>query len=146
MPEPLTSYVADCYNQFLDARWDCANAWTDVNTAGIRLKLGNMAGAGDALQAAYLDGRDLALILHARYGFHLYYLIDALEWIDDNWPSEPEPPELTMDAILSTMLAADPKQVEYFVGIVDAYRQSVWNRPFNQEFFTALGRGFMQWP
>ncbi|GAH29755.1 unnamed protein product, partial [marine sediment metagenome] len=35
---------------------------------------------------------------------------------------------------------------EYFVGLVDAYRQSIWNRPFNKDFFAALARGFMEWP
>ena len=54
--------------------------------------------------------------------------------------------EMTMEVILTTMLAAKPNEVEYFVGLVDAYRQSIWNRPFNQEFFAALSRGFMQWP
>jgi len=54
--------------------------------------------------------------------------------------------EFDMDTLLSTMLAADPKQVQYFVGLVDAYRQSIWNQPFNEEFFAALARGFEQWP
>ncbi len=53
--------------------------------------------------------------------------------------------ELTMDAILSTMIGASPDQVTYFVGLVDAYRQSIWNKPFNAEFFAALSRGFMEW-
>jgi len=57
-----------------------------------------------------------------------------------------EPYELTMDDLIQTMLVADPNQVEYFIGLVDAYRQSVWNRPFNQEFFAALARGFELWP
>ena len=54
--------------------------------------------------------------------------------------------EVTMDGILSAMLGANPDQVEYFVGLVDAYRQSIWNRPFNKDFYAALARGFMQWP
>lgn len=53
--------------------------------------------------------------------------------------------DLTMDDLINAMLLADPYQVEYFVGLVDAYRQSIWNRPFNQEFFAALARGFEQW-
>ncbi len=57
---------------------------------------------------------------------------------------EPEP--LTFDDILALMLEADPYQVQYFVGLVDAYRQSIWDRPFNKEFFAALGRGFQLWP
>jgi len=53
---------------------------------------------------------------------------------------------LTMDAILSTMLSANPEQVNYFVGLVDAYRQSIWNRPFDKDFYSALAKGFMIWP
>ena len=66
-----------------------------------------------------------------------YYLSNCIE---------AEPTVLTMDDILSTMLAADPNQVRYFVGLVDAYRQSIWNKPFNVDFFAALARGFEQWP
>lgn len=146
MPEPLTSYVADCLTDFIDGKIKCNNLGGFLAGAGSKLKLGKISEAGDKLQSAGQAANELALCLHAYYGYHLYYLIDALEWIDDNWPSEPEPAELTMDAILSTMLSADPPQVEYFVGLVDAYRQSIWNRPFNQEFFAALGRGFMEWP
>jgi len=54
--------------------------------------------------------------------------------------------EFDMDTLLSTMLQAEPDQVQYFVGLVDAYRQSIWNQPFNEEFFAALARGFEQWP
>ncbi len=59
---------------------------------------------------------------------------------------EPESEALTMDSLLSTMLTATPEQLQYFVGLVDAYRQSLWNRPFNAEFYAALARGFEQWP
>jgi len=56
-----------------------------------------------------------------------------------------EPPEFTMGVLLSTMLIAEPSQIQGFVGITDAYRQSIWNKPFNKEFFAALARGFEQW-
>lgn len=54
--------------------------------------------------------------------------------------------ELTMANLIQTMLTADPDEVRYFVGLVDAYRQSVWNKPFNTEFYAALARGFELWP
>lgn len=50
-----------------------------------------------------------------------------------------------MESIINAMLTADPDQTLYFVGLVDAYRQSVWTRPYNKEFFAALARGFMEW-
>lgn len=51
-----------------------------------------------------------------------------------------------MDSLLAAMLQADPSQVRYFIGLVDAYRQSLWNKPFNVEYFAGLARGFEQWP
>ncbi|GAH32071.1 unnamed protein product, partial [marine sediment metagenome] len=35
--------------------------------------------------------------------------------------------------------------VLYFIGLIDAYRQSVWNQPFNKEYYAALARGFQEW-
>jgi len=52
--------------------------------------------------------------------------------------------EFTMDLLLSTMVGATPEQVMYFIGLADAYRQSIWNKPFNVEYFAALARGFME--
>lgn len=50
-----------------------------------------------------------------------------------------------MDAILNAMLVAEPDEVMKFIGIVDAFKQSIWNQPFNQEMYAALARGFMEW-
>ena len=79
---------------------------------------------------------------YAGYGYAPFDYVGPWWWYFTNCITIPE---ITMDSILSVMLSADPDQVEYFVGLVDAYRQSIWNRPFNQEFFTALARGFEQW-
>lgn len=57
-----------------------------------------------------------------------------------------EQAEFDMSALLSAMLTADPDEIQQFVGITDAYMQSIWNRPYSREFFAALGRGFMEWP
>lgn len=53
--------------------------------------------------------------------------------------------EVDMSAILTAMLAATPDEIEQFVGIVDAFKVSIWNRPYNEEFYAALARGFAQW-
>jgi hypothetical protein len=50
--------------------------------------------------------------------------------------------EVTMEKMLAAMLEAETDEISYFVGLVDAYRQSVWNKPFNAEFYAALARGF----
>lgn len=51
---------------------------------------------------------------------------------------------LTMDDILSVMLSATDEEYAKFIGLVDAYRIGLWNKPFNSEFYAALGRGFTQ--
>lgn len=55
-------------------------------------------------------------------------------------------PPIDMSAIINAMLTATPPEIEYFIGLADAFRQSIWNRPYNHEFFAALARGFEQWP
>jgi hypothetical protein len=51
-----------------------------------------------------------------------------------------------MDTLLSTMLGAKFDQLQYFIGIEDAYRVALWNAPFNADFYAALARGFQKWP
>ncbi len=58
---------------------------------------------------------------------------------------EAEPEGVTMSAIIEAMLTADLEQITFFVGLLDAYRQAIWNRPFNSELFAALARGFEEW-
>ena len=64
------------------------------------------------------------------------WLYESMYWLKQ------EGGAVDMDAIIYAMLTAEPDEVMYFVGLVDAFRQSVWNRPFNQEFFAAIARGF----
>jgi hypothetical protein len=59
--------------------------------------------------------------------------IDALGTID-------------MDAIINAMLKATFDQLQYFIGLEDAYRVALWNAPFNADFYAALARGFQKWP
>lgn len=76
---------------------------------------------------------------YAGYGYAPFDYVGPWWWYFTNCIGETE---LTMADILDTMLAAEPYEINYFVGIVDAYRQSIWNKPFNVEFFAALARGF----
>jgi len=55
---------------------------------------------------------------------------------------EPIGGEVTMDSLLSAMVTATDPQLMNFIGLVDAYRQSLWNKPFNAELFAALAKGF----
>ncbi len=52
---------------------------------------------------------------------------------------------IDMASILTAMLAATPEEIQSFIGIVDAFKVSIWNRPYNEDFYAALARGFAQW-
>ena len=69
-----------------------------------------------------------------------HYMTDYFAW------SEAPPAEVTMDAILAAMVTATIEELTDFIGYEDAYRQAIWNRPFNVEYFAALARGWTQWP
>lgn len=123
------------------------NAWINVRNKGILgnnqlywagyyIKIGDYATGGLYLQdasvnydLAYNQISDIAPYTKLNW----YYTEDNLSGAYD----------LTMANILNAMLGASPNEVMYFVGLTDAYRQSVWEQDFNQEFFAALGRGFM---
>jgi len=139
--------------------------WTDYTIARFVYCMGSFYEAGTHLFYAggYIDDNDWAnakasliaasddihyacAYMHAATNSITYGLNNALYWINDNWPNGVEPAEVTMDAILSAMVGANPEQVTYFVGLSDAYRQSIWTQPFNKEYYAALARGFMLWP
>lgn len=100
----------------------------------------NWPNAQTALSYAADRALNFREYMTTRYSSQNYYVIDAMQWISDNWPAAAE---ITMNDIIYAMLTATPYEVNYFVGLVDAFRQSIWNKPYNQEFFAALGRGFM---
>ena len=68
-------------------------------------------------------------------------LFESLYWLDQEHAAGGEY-ELTMADILSVMLSATDEEYAKFIGLVDAYRIGLWNKPFNSEFYAALGRGF----
>ncbi len=116
-----------------------------IYNAGVSLKLHDYDGAGDHLKASrqnFSYFRDSIMTLQDGDSFAT---IHAFRTIRDDWPEAAEPYDLTMADIIATMLIAAPDDVKWIVGIIDAYRQSIWDKPFNREFYAALARGFEQW-
>lgn len=70
------------------------------------------------------------------------YYYESFYWA----AQEPTGATITMQAIINAMFLANKTQVSSFVGLMDAYRQSIWNMPFNAEMWAAVARGFQQWP
>jgi len=116
-------------------------------TAFVRWGLGDDHGAIESLIEAMNEANDAFGDMFAKsyYGWNgsTYVLPTAL---DRNkacpFITEAPPVDVTMAAVLSAMITADFDELQKFIGIVDAYRVSLWNAPFNAEFYAALARGF----
>lgn len=87
----------------------------------------------------YSGGGNIICKWGGETGYHLTNILMALNDKIDAIGSY----ELTMGDLLSTMLAATSDEITYFIGLVDAYRTSIWDKEFNHEFYAALARGFM---
>lgn len=138
----LNGVISDLWRLRGDVWGDLAGLDSQLYSAGTKLKAGDTSGAGQNLQNAAGKVWDLkyslswssdSVIISTREGFQL---------VQSNWP---EPSAVTMASILSAMYEATNTELLHFVGLVDAYRQSLWNKPFNQEFWAAIARGFEQW-
>lgn len=151
--------MAWTYDQLISQLWDkLAGANSDrasVSVARNAARIDWNAGDDHAAIGHIIDGMTETIQYMANMLAKGYYGWDGSTFLlptalDRNYAcpfiTEAPPYDLTMAAIIVTMLSANPKQVEYFVGLVDAYRQSIWNRPFNQDFYAALARGFELWP
>lgn len=125
-----------------------ANMTQEVNNAQINHNAADYVTAQQhIINALYkVDNMRLALLDTYQYPYPRFNIFKVLEILDDRIDDLEDAPPVTvdMDAILSAMLSAAFQQIEYFIGIVDAYRVSLWNEPFNAEFYAALARGFMK--
>ncbi len=151
--------MASTYDQLINELWDRYDV-----ANGYRSNLNNARSAAYAQWAIgddhdaieyIIDGMQstvyymVAMLAKGFYGHNgsTYALLSALDRTQANpFITSDDVPAITMQSILDAMVTANPDQTMYFVGLLDAFKQSVWNRPYNKEFFAALARGFMEWP
>ena len=142
-------------------------AWPELPTI-----LNNISNNWDSAVGSYEQFTTNLVQAHLKYGLgddHLaiFWILECLDEVSDTfdwmlsyiWPWSPKTMlmaalkkmraeysgmgvEVDMDAILSAMVTADFDELQTFIGLVDAYRVSLWNEPFNAEFYSALARGF----
>ncbi|MBA7635992.1 hypothetical protein ES703_43605 [subsurface metagenome] len=131
MPLPLTSYIDDCLDCFIDAKVALGNAKNYIYGAGTKLKTGDLTAAGNNLQLAGDELDTVMKNMHGRRGVWQYYLIDALEWIDDNWVGDIEPYKLTWQAICEAWIKDDFAGKEWTIACIDRMRTLMWDKPFD---------------
>ena len=138
-----------------------ADAFADLCTTSIYVRTLIANAKTNADWALYYVGEsDWAnAITQAASG--VWYLADAFENFLDKTDTEVEESHffetiywgnadaggdpLTMRAILDEMFTADNEELMQFIALVDAYRQSLWNKPFDVDYWAAVARGFEQW-
>jgi hypothetical protein len=68
-------------------------------------------------------------------------LLESLYWArNDSLPSTP-----TMLQIINAMISSNPDELETFICIEDAFRASLWDKPFNYEWYAGMVRAFKSW-
>ncbi|MBA7618123.1 hypothetical protein ES703_25444 [subsurface metagenome] len=125
------------YAAFWNWRTKMGEASGSLGMAAYYLGIRNWVASADCLQEAADDFYSMRSYMYSLgVAFH-----DSFDWMENNWAGLIE-----MEDIIDAMSAASPVEITYFVGIEDAFRQSIWNQPYEHEFFAALGRAFTRWP
>lgn len=139
MPAPLTGYINDWRGDYIGISGNLWSMGSYLINAATALKLEFFEQAAYNLDAAG-DSAHVASQLFSGGASNVYDdMYSAMHWIDGNMDGG----DVTMAAMLNAMLGASPYELTYFIGLVDAYRSAIWEKPFNAEFFAALARGFM---
>ena len=131
------------YDSFDDAKWRLEQADTSYTAL-----LGNISEPVAQIEGNTIVSAIGSLIsclenfggfTASSWNYSYLYRAIYLAWLEcDPVP----PPAVTMDEILSAMVTATDDEYQKFIGLVDAYRIGLWNKPFNAEYYAALGRGF----
>lgn len=127
MPYPLSSYISNWRSDYVSVSnhlWSAGsylkNAGTALNLEMFSVAASNLTDAGQRLQDTSLDfnlGGD-----NVRDD-----MFDAMDWVNDNWPSNGEEYELTMDKILDAIWDSDKLRWFHFINYIDSMRAGIWN-------------------
>lgn len=131
--------INDIISKYSTARNYCNASWDEQSDAQLWLNLGNHAFAIQYLIEAVEDntfGVWNCLVRNTSYSPPYAVPYFFTNYVDG---------DVDMTAILDAMLEANEEQVKYFVAMNDAYRQSIWNKPFDNEYFASLARLFARW-
>jgi hypothetical protein len=140
MPEPLShwvSYLDIFYSSanmaLVEARFHQTEAVGYNETGDVYMAIGSLCES-----VYWANGAIQYLCSPFWETMYDYCVPTVVRWMDENWAAAPD-----MDDIVNAMLKAEYSQLQQFIGIEDAYRVALWNKPFNSEFYAALARGFL---
>ncbi|GAJ24507.1 unnamed protein product, partial [marine sediment metagenome] len=99
-----------------------------LRRCGEQLQAGNLDNAGEMIYIAGTNMYDFADEALSRYSHQKFRIINALYWIDDNWP---DGDGVTWKSICEAWLKNDFEGRAPTIAIIDRMRQILWDEPFN---------------
>ncbi len=133
MPEPLTTKINDWRIVYSHIWSDLYNAHNRCNYLEEQATAHNWEGM--ATQFGMLANDLYNIAYHFKGGSPNLYstMYYGMDWIDDNWPENGEPPppyELTATKICEAWAVNEFEDRALTIGFIDRMRQLVWDEPF----------------
>lgn len=130
MPDALQTFITNGYNDGAQAGSHLLLARNNLYYAGDSIAAENWA---DAKTKLYVAADELGYVARYLLQDDVFYKglrrdwKDALQWINDNWPTGGDPYELTMDKILEAVWDGDLLRWFHFINYIDSMRAGIWN-------------------
>lgn len=143
MPEPLTSYNIELWGAYNDLSASMNNWRNEFYNLGNQIAANNW---GAAQTSCIALGDNYSTLVRADLcdsGGVKGKTHQSLDWIDDNWPANGEPAEVTMSAILDAMWGAEPHQCLLFIPMIDSMRGSIQEKTVTSEWMSNALRHFL---
>jgi len=123
-----------CESYFANAASAMYNARNHLYYAGDYIAEQDWANAKASLYKAGNAFGSCASKLHAGKSWPAsgFYLIDALQWLNDNWPTGAA--EVTWKAIVEAWIKDDFAGRVPTIAVIDRMRQILWDEPFNVQW------------
>lgn len=131
MPYPLSLYIDNTLAVLGHIFSDLYNCGTKLGSIGTAIEAENWADAHVQCDMAKDYLRNAAFHFSTgTYGLKTH-LEDTLDWINDNWPEDAEPFELTWQKICAAWTVNDFEGRHWTIACIDRMRELMWNEFFS---------------
>lgn len=127
MPYPLSAYISSWRGHYVTVSNNLWSMGSYLKNAATALELEFFDTAATNLDSAGERAHDTALIFNLGATNIHDDMYTAMDWINDNWPSDGVAYELTLDKILEAIWDSDKLRWFHFINYIDSMRAGIWN-------------------
>ena len=142
MPNPLTSYVTGLNTAYLNVGSELNNLYSDFVSLATWLDAEGCPNSGAVVNNLNVHIANIRNWLSWGDLSMQHYDILALDWIDDNWPSNSV--AVDMNAILDAMWVSLDWQTLLFIAYIDAMRGSISEKTVTETSMANYLRHFLR--